>query len=251
MGGVGPLHLGPDAFHFGDALREALEQFATARCMRHFRVELHAIELAHLVGDRGVRRVLADGDDLEALGQCGDTVTVAHPDIVLRALGPDAVEERRGLGDLDDPNLMIEGELGHRRRGRAVNRQSVVGDVELAGGAILRRFFLQFHAAAFFREVEIVAARSGITAGFGVAAGAHGGDAEREEGVAEGGGFAGTEDDAGVWEADAEGADELDESAVIEPVLGFEAAGGWAEAREGALVREPEKTVEATPPLSP
>jgi hypothetical protein len=26
---------------------------------------------------------------------------------------------------------MIEGELGHRRRGRAVNRQSVVGDAEL------------------------------------------------------------------------------------------------------------------------
>ena len=48
-----------------------------------------------------------------------------------RHLEQDLFEGSRGLGDLDDPDPMIEGELGHRRRGRAVNRQSVVGDVEL------------------------------------------------------------------------------------------------------------------------
>lgn len=109
----------------------------------------------------------------------------------------------------------------------------MVSDVELAGGGVVAGFLLEFDAAAFDGEVEVVAALAGIAAGFGVASGAHGGDAEGEEGVAEGGGFAGTEDDAGVGEADAKGADELDEGTVIEPVLGFEAAGGWAEAREG------------------
>ncbi len=109
----------------------------------------------------------------------------------------------------------------------------MVSDVELAGGGVVAGFLLEFDAAAFDGEVEVVAALAGIAAGFGVASGAHGGDAEGEEGVAEGGGFAGTEDDAGVGEADAKGADELDEGTVIEPVLGFEVAGGWAQAREG------------------
>lgn len=109
----------------------------------------------------------------------------------------------------------------------------MVGDVELAGGGVVAGFLFEFDAAAFDGEVEVIASLAGVAAGFGVASGAHGGDAEREEGVAEGGWFAGTEDDAGVWEADAEGADELDEGTVVEPVLGFEVAGGRAEAREG------------------
>ena len=109
----------------------------------------------------------------------------------------------------------------------------MVGDVELTGSGVVAGALFEFDAAAFDGEVEVIASLAGVAAGFGVASGAHGGDAEREEGVAEGGRFAGAEDDAGVREADAEGADELDEGAVIEPVLRFEAAGGWAESGEG------------------
>ena len=63
---------------------------------------------------------------------CGSLVqTEANSVTAARHLEQDLFEGSRGLGDLDDPDLMIEGELGHRRGGRAVNGQAVVGDVGL------------------------------------------------------------------------------------------------------------------------
>ena len=81
-------------------------------------------------------------------------------------------------------------------------------------------------------EVQVVASESCVAPGFGVAAGAHKSDAERGNGVAEVGGFAGAEDDADAWKVQAEGAEELDKIAVVERVGRFESAGGGAQSGE-------------------
>jgi hypothetical protein len=67
--------------------------------VRHFRVELHGVEAALLVGHRGDRGRFVAADDLEARRQFGDLVAVAHPDVEQAvALGVaavlDAVEQR-------------------------------------------------------------------------------------------------------------------------------------------------------------
>ncbi len=49
--------------------------------MRHFGVELHAVEAAHLVGHAGNRAGVGAGHELEARRQLGDLVAVAHPDL--------------------------------------------------------------------------------------------------------------------------------------------------------------------------
>ena len=64
--------------------------------------------------------------------------------------------------------------------------------------------------------MEVVAARAGVAAGFGVAAGAHGRHAERDERVAQGRGFAGGEHEADLGKRDAQGAQELDQGAVVQ-----------------------------------
>ena len=64
-------------------------------------------------------------------------------------------------------------------------------------------------------------------------AGTHDGDAEGCDSVAEGGGFAGTHDDADFREGEAEGGEGLDEGVVGEVGEGMESAGGGAEAGEG------------------
>ena len=114
-----------------------------------------------------------------------------------------------------------------------------VGDFELAGGAgalvggdapfagVARK------DAAALGEVDVFFAGAGVAAGFGVAAGADVGDADGEEAVAQAGGFAGGENEAGVREGEAKGADKLDELAIGDLGEGLEFASVGAEAREG------------------
>ena len=71
---------------------------APARRVRHLGVELHGVEPALLVGDGRERRALGHGHHLEAGGELGDAVAVAHPHGVGLALGPHALEQGR-IGD--------------------------------------------------------------------------------------------------------------------------------------------------------
>src|SRR5258708_4716493 len=84
---------GPVAFGAGNLAHEIAQQRRPARRMHHLGVELHRVELALLVGDRRERRVVRDADDLEAYGQPGYAVAMAHPHRILAALLPHPVEE--------------------------------------------------------------------------------------------------------------------------------------------------------------
>ena len=68
--------------------------------MHHFGVELHAIELAGVVGDGGEGRAVGHRDGAEAVGELGDAVAMAHPYRRPVARAPDAMEQRRIAGDL-------------------------------------------------------------------------------------------------------------------------------------------------------
>ena len=106
---------------------------------------------------------------------------------------------------------------------------AMIGDVELAGGGGgIFGGVLEFDPSSFDGQVQVAAAGAGVAAWFGVTTGAHGGDAERKHGIAQGGGFAGTEDDAEVREAQAEGAEHLHKVTVAQRVSWLEAAGGRA-----------------------
>ena len=59
-----------------------------------FRVKLHGVEVALLIGDGRERRVLAGRDDFEAFGQARDAIAVAHPNLMAFAGRPRAVEQR-------------------------------------------------------------------------------------------------------------------------------------------------------------
>ena len=110
-------------------------------------------------------------------------------------------------------------------------RGALVGGGELFGGQGVGRS-VAGHGASAHREMEVVATESGVTAGFGVAAGAHHGDAERRDRIPEGGGFAGAQDDAGAGEVETESAEQLDEVAVVDRMRGLESAGGGAQTGE-------------------
>ncbi len=103
------------------------------------------------------------------------------------------------LGDLGGGAMVVDFELGSGA---------------LAGVGSLVRF--EIDAAAPEGAMEVVGARTGVSAGFGVGPGRDVGNAEGEEAVAEGGGFASGEDDADLREGEAKGADELNEIAVGE-----------------------------------
>jgi hypothetical protein len=78
---------------------------------------------------------------------------------------------------------------------------------------------------------------AGIAAGLGVATGAHEGDAEGNEAVAEACRFAGGKDEANIWKHDAKGTNELDQFAVghVGEGLKFTGAGTEPGKRDGDL----------------
>jgi hypothetical protein len=96
VGGHGPVALQP-----GDAVDEVGQQLGAVGRVDDLRVEHGGVIFAALVGGDGKGRVGRGADHLEAVRQFGDAVAVAHPDRVFRALGPEPVEERAFLEDLD------------------------------------------------------------------------------------------------------------------------------------------------------
>ena len=91
----------PVALEARDVEREVAQKLGAVGRVHHLGMELHAVELARLVGDGGERRVLRGGDDAEARRQLGHAIAVAHPDLLLVARLPHAVEQGRGLLDLE------------------------------------------------------------------------------------------------------------------------------------------------------
>src|SRR5205085_267455 len=65
-----------------------------SRRVRHLRVELDAVEAAALVGDHRIGAALGGGDHLEAQGDGGDLVAMAHPDGFLGARLAEAAQQR-------------------------------------------------------------------------------------------------------------------------------------------------------------
>jgi hypothetical protein len=63
-------------------------------------VELHAVELARIVGDGREGRASRDAHGAEAGRQLGDPVAMAHPHLRALALFEHAVEQRRLVDDL-------------------------------------------------------------------------------------------------------------------------------------------------------
>ena len=64
-----------------DVQHEAIEQGLTLHGVRDFRVKLHRVKAARFVGHAGDRASRGRGHDLEAFGQLGHFVAVAHPDL--------------------------------------------------------------------------------------------------------------------------------------------------------------------------
>ena len=93
---------GPVAGLAADVVEEVAQQLRRLRGVHDFRVELDAEEFAGIVRDGGGRRALAGGHGAEARRQAGNSVAVAHPDLLARTLGPDAVEQGAILGDVDE-----------------------------------------------------------------------------------------------------------------------------------------------------
>ena len=101
-------HLGLEVRHrpvapaTADVAREISEQLRAIGRMHDFHVELRGVELAVLVGNRREGCPLGRGDGLEARGNGGDAVTMAHPHLVALARLPHAVEQRVRLFHLDE-----------------------------------------------------------------------------------------------------------------------------------------------------
>src|SRR5690242_15609070 len=90
----------------------------------------------------------------------------------------------------------------------------------------------KFDDATAFRVMEFLFASAGVAAGFGVAPGAHEGDAKWNEAIAEAGGFARGKDEADVGKHDAKSANELDQVAVGHVGEGLKFTGARTESRQ-------------------
>lgn len=113
-----------------------------------------------------------------------------------------------------------------------------VGDVELAGGVGVGTgggpfAGAEFDDAAALGMMEFLFARAGVTAGFGMAAGADESDTKRNETIAQASGFAGGEDKADIRKHDAKGANQLDEFAVGDVGQGLKFPGAGTEPGKG------------------
>src|SRR3546814_9266024 len=83
------LH-GPFALAAGDMAHEVAQQLGTIGRMHHFGVELNGVDLQLVIGNRRKGRAVTDADRADAIGDLRDLVAMAHPDLVLLALGPAA-----------------------------------------------------------------------------------------------------------------------------------------------------------------
>ena len=94
------LH-GPVAGRADDPADEVAQQRRSVRGVHHLGMELHRVEVARLVGDRGEGCVVRAADDLEARRQPRHPVAMAHPDRIALAFSPHALEQRALGDDLD------------------------------------------------------------------------------------------------------------------------------------------------------
>ena len=83
----------PIAFAAGNFMGEVLQHFGAIGRMHHFRVKLHAVNLARLIGNRRIGRIFRCADNAEPVGQIIDAVAMAHPD--LNFISINALKERR------------------------------------------------------------------------------------------------------------------------------------------------------------
>ncbi len=88
---------GPAALAAADIVGKIAQQRGAVRCVRHFHMKLHRIEIAGFVGDRGKGRAFADGHNAETRRERGDFIAVAHPDLFARTLVPHPREQGTGL----------------------------------------------------------------------------------------------------------------------------------------------------------
>ena len=98
--GGAELRHGPIARTASDPVHEIGDELGAIRRMHHLWMELHAIELAGVVGDGSEGRAVRHRDGAEAVGELGDAVAMAHPYRRPVARAPDAMEQRRIAGDL-------------------------------------------------------------------------------------------------------------------------------------------------------
>jgi hypothetical protein len=89
----------PVADQTADPVDEIGDQLAAIGGVDDLGMELGAVESPRLVRDHRERRAVAGGDDLEAGGEPGDLVAVAHPHLVTFADVPQPVEQRAVLCD--------------------------------------------------------------------------------------------------------------------------------------------------------
>src|SRR5262249_52065850 len=89
----------PVAAEASDLSHEIAQKRRAVRRVHDFEVELRRVKFALVVADDGYRRIGRCAEDLEALWQGSDPVTVAHPHRVFLTFAPGALEQRRVLGD--------------------------------------------------------------------------------------------------------------------------------------------------------
>ena len=69
----------PIAWAARDPMHEIGDELGAVRRVHHLGMELHAIELAGIVGDCRERRAVGHRDGAEAVRELGDAVAMAHP----------------------------------------------------------------------------------------------------------------------------------------------------------------------------
>src|SRR5687768_15011443 len=72
---------GPIAAAAADVDDEVLEKTRAVRRVKHFQMELRAIELPLVVGNSGEGRAVGYSDSTESLWQRDDAVAMTHPDL--------------------------------------------------------------------------------------------------------------------------------------------------------------------------
>src|SRR5690606_88924 len=93
---------GPFTREASDAMHEVGKQPRAVARMPNRGMELHGVETALLVGDRRKGGTGRRTDDAKPFRKRGDAVSVAHPDLMARALGPDAIEQGAFILDLQE-----------------------------------------------------------------------------------------------------------------------------------------------------
>ncbi len=81
---------------------EVSQQRCAVRRVHHLGMELHAVIVPRIVGDRRERRALRHANHAEPWRQRRHPVPVAHPHLLARTFLPDVAEQRAIAGDIDE-----------------------------------------------------------------------------------------------------------------------------------------------------